>query len=41
MKRIYKNALPDGYLAAEPIAVNWTPSQQIVWPTKTNPVEKM
>jgi predicted esterase len=41
VKRIYKNALPDGYLAAQPIAVKWTPNQQIVWPTKTNSVARM
>jgi predicted esterase len=41
VKRIYKNALSDGYVAAQPIAVQWLPDQQIVWPTMTNPVAKM
>ena len=41
VKRIYKNALSDGYLAAQPIAVQWAKNQQIVWPTKTTPVAKM
>jgi RNA polymerase sigma factor (sigma-70 family) len=41
VKRIYKYALSDRYLAAQPIAINWTPNQEIVWPTKTNPVAKM
>ncbi|HTU91787.1 MAG TPA: hypothetical protein VMF69_17020 [Gemmataceae bacterium] len=41
VKRIYKNALSDRYLAAQPIAVKWTADQEIVWPTKTNPVDKM
>jgi predicted esterase len=41
VRRIYKNALPDGYLAAQPVAPKWTPEQAIVWPTKTNPVAKM
>jgi beta-lactamase regulating signal transducer with metallopeptidase domain/predicted esterase len=41
VKRIYKNALSDQYLAAQPIAVKWAPDQQIVWPTKANPVGKM
>jgi beta-lactamase regulating signal transducer with metallopeptidase domain/predicted esterase len=41
VKRIYKNALSDRYLAAQPIAVQWTKNQEIVWPTKTNPVAKM
>ncbi len=41
VKRIYKNALSDEYLAAQPIAVKWAADQQIVWPTKSNPVAKM
>ena len=41
VKRIYKNALSDQYLAAQPIAVKWASNQQIVWPTKANPVAKM
>ncbi len=41
VKRIYKNALSDGYLAAQPVAVKWTPNQEIVWPTKSNSVAKM
>ena len=41
VKRIYKNALTDRYLAVQPIAVKWAPNQQIVWPTKKNPVVGM
>jgi predicted esterase len=41
VKRIYKYALSDRYLAAQPIAIQWTPDQDIVWPTKTNPVARM
>lgn len=41
VKRIYKNALFDQYVAAQPIAPKWTPDQEIVWPTKTNPVTQM
>ncbi len=41
VKRIYKNALSDQYLAAQPVAVKWTADQKIVWPTKTNKVAKM
>ncbi len=41
VKRIYKNAIPDGYLAVQPIAVKWAAGQQIVWPTKANPVAGM
>jgi RNA polymerase sigma factor (sigma-70 family) len=41
VKRIYKNALSDQYVAAQLVAPRWTADQQIVWPTKTNPVAKM
>jgi beta-lactamase regulating signal transducer with metallopeptidase domain/predicted esterase len=41
VKRICKYALSDRYMAAVPVAVRWTPSQEIVWPTKTNPVAEM
>jgi predicted esterase len=41
VRRIYKNALSERYLAAQPVAVKWTADQQIVWPTKTNPVTGM
>ncbi|HEY1375545.1 MAG TPA: hypothetical protein VGF55_02065, partial [Gemmataceae bacterium] len=33
VKRIFKYALPDGYLAAQPVAVKWSGSKQYVWPT--------
>lgn len=33
VKRIYKYAVPEGYLVAQPVAVNWTDKQNIVWPT--------
>jgi predicted esterase len=33
VKRIYKNAIPDGYVAAQPVAVKWNAKQGIVWPT--------
>ena len=36
VKRIYKNAVPDGYLVAQPVAVKWTDDQEIVWPTAGN-----
>jgi predicted esterase len=41
VKRIYKYAVSDQYLVAQPIAVQWTDDQEIVWPTKTNPMDKM
>lgn len=41
VKRIYKNAVPDGYLVAQPVAVKWTGEQQIVWPTAKNRVPGM
>lgn len=39
VKRIFKFALPDEYLVAQPVAVKWTDSQRIVWPTKKSSVE--
>lgn len=39
VRRIYKHAVPKGYLAAQPVAVKWTPQQRIVWPTKTDRVK--
>ncbi len=41
VKRIYKYALPEGYLIAQLVAVKWTPDQQIVWPHKRNTVPGM
>jgi predicted esterase len=41
VKRICKYALPDGYLAVQPVAVKWTDQQAIVWPTAKNPVAQM
>src|SRR5262245_65377296 len=32
VKRIFKHAVPEGYLLAQPVAVKWTPRQEIVWP---------
>jgi predicted esterase len=34
VKRIYKRAVPEGYLVAQPVAVNW-----IVWPTEKDRAE--
>jgi predicted esterase len=41
VKRIYQNAVPDGYVLAQPVAVQWTAKQAIVWPTAKNRVEGM
>jgi predicted esterase len=41
VKRIFAHALPDGYLAVQPIAVKWTDDQEVVWPTAGLKVEKM
>lgn len=41
VKRIWKEALSEDYLVAQPVAVKWTDDQQIVWPTKKNPVKGM
>ncbi len=36
VRRIWKNALPPGWLIAQPVAPQWSPEQKnsIVWPTK-------
>jgi predicted esterase len=31
--------MPSDSLVVEPIAFNWTPNQEIVWPTRKHPVE--
>jgi acetyl esterase/lipase len=36
VKRIYKHAVPEGYLLAQPVAVKWTQEQPIVWPIDKN-----
>jgi predicted esterase len=41
VKRIYKHAVPEGYLAAQPVAVKWSAGQQIVWPTAGSRVTGM
>jgi predicted esterase len=41
VKRLFAKALPEGYLAVQPIAVKWTDDQEIVWPTAKLKVEKM
>jgi predicted esterase len=41
VRRVYKNALSDRYVAAQPVAPRWTADQPIVWPTTTNPVAGM
>jgi predicted esterase len=39
VKRVSKNAVPEGYVLAQPVAVKWTEGQEIVWPTAKNKVE--
>jgi predicted esterase len=41
VKRIYKNAVPEGYLVAQLVAVKWKADQEIVWPTATLKAEGM
>jgi predicted esterase len=41
VKRIYKYALPEGYLVAQPVAIKWTDDQEVIWPTEKNRVDKM
>ncbi len=41
VKRIYKFAVPEGYVMAQPIAVQWTAAQKIVWPCAKSKVAGM
>lgn len=41
VKRIYTGALGNDWIAAQPIAVKWTESQEAVWPTAKVRVPKM
>jgi predicted esterase len=41
VKRIYKNAVPEGYLVAQPVAVKWADGQEVVWPTAKSKIEGM
>lgn len=36
VKRVFKHALGDDFLVAQPIAVKWSLQQEIVWPTKND-----
>jgi predicted esterase len=35
-KRVFKYAVPPGFLVAQLVAPKWTPTQEIVWPTDKN-----
>jgi predicted esterase len=41
VKRIYKHAVPPGYVLAQPVAVKWTEKQKVVWPTARDRVAGM
>ena len=41
VKRIFKHAVPEGYVVAQPVAPKWTAEQKIVWPTEINKVDGM
>jgi len=41
VKRIYKHAMPDGYLVVQLVAPKWTPQQKIVWPHVKSKVPRM
>jgi hypothetical protein len=38
VKRVYKHALGEDYIAAQLVAVKWRPWQRTVWPSERNPV---
>ena len=39
VRRIYKHTLDSSWIIVEPIAFQWTPAQQIVWPKKGDKVD--
>ena len=39
VRRMYEQSFGDEYIAVQPVAFKWKEDQQIVWPTRTNPVE--
>jgi predicted esterase len=43
VRRIFKNSIPDGYLMAQMVAVEWTPGQAktLTWPTAKSPAKGM
>ena len=36
VKRVFRHAMPEGYIVAQPVAVTWHKRQQIIWPTAKN-----
>lgn len=41
VKRIYKHAVGDGFIAAQLVSMKWTPDQRIIWPTSKSRVAGM
>ncbi|MHC4601520.1 MAG: alpha/beta hydrolase, partial [Planctomycetota bacterium] len=41
VKRIYKNAIPSGFVGAQPVSVRWRDDQRIIWPIRGSDVEGM
>ena len=43
VRRIFKNSIPDGFLMAQMVAVEWTPGQAktLTWPTQKSPAKGM
>lgn len=39
VRRLYKHAMNNEFLVAQPVAVKWRPLQRTVWPTLVNPVD--
>ncbi|HEV3136878.1 MAG TPA: hypothetical protein VGZ26_03220 [Pirellulales bacterium] len=40
IRRLFKCAMNETYLVAQPVAVKWSPQQKITWPTKDDPFKK-
>lgn len=41
VKNIFQHSLDTSWIVVQPVAIQWTPNQQVVWPTSINPVDGM
>jgi predicted esterase len=41
VKSVYKNAVPEGFLVVQPVALKWTKDQTTIWPTEKSKVTGM
>jgi predicted esterase len=41
VKKVYKNAVPEGFLVVQPVAPKWTENPSVIWPTEKVRGDKM